>query len=621
MFFEAFKKNHKAKAVAILLTFLGFSGLCFLIHDSGRDLTTFNHLISAVFIILIFITEYDLVRLVIKDGALSKKMLCYGAVFGFIFGTASDIGCQFTLMQMTAPGLKGKALMVLCGLLVSVLLLPFTYRIFRFAEGLYHRKDSAEKKTISPRKTFLISLAVLELFWLPAFLAYYPAVMSYDFNRQFGEAVRGYEFFYEYQPLIHTFLIRMFYLLGVRLGSPAAGFAVFSVLQSLVLASSISAGIAYTMKKRGRGSAIFWLILFALLPFNPVLAISMTKDILFSAVFAFMILIICGMTERSSTLLWILFVLTGIVNILFRNNASYALIFLIPAFLLAGKDLKLKIVTAVLSIVMIASGLGCKTLIRESMGAIPGPEMEKYSVPIVQMVRVIKYQSQNLSPEEYDILRKYVTDIEWGEYNPSIADSPKATISSYNSGAWIGEGNTFVRDYLKLAKAYPNDYFDAWVGLTIGYWYVGDRTYAEMLGYGDDTDYGMLFTFNYSGNEIVPEGIPSHSYLPSAEKMYSHIINGNAFFDWPIISLLMKPAFYFWLFILSVFIALYKRSRKSIAVLAYPLMYLGTMFLGPCVNFRYIYPFIVSLPVILSFVISEKKEVSAKSKAEVASSD
>ncbi|MBQ3852673.1 MAG: hypothetical protein II760_04760, partial [Lachnospiraceae bacterium] len=149
-------------------------------------------------------------------------MLCYGAVFGFIFGTASDIGCQFTLMQMTAPGLKGKALIVLCGLLVSVLLLPFNYRLFRFAEGLYHIKDSAEKKTISPRKTFLISLAVLELFWLPAFLAYYPAVMSYDFNRQFGEAVRGYEFFYEYQPLIHTFLIRMFYLLGVRLGSPAA---------------------------------------------------------------------------------------------------------------------------------------------------------------------------------------------------------------------------------------------------------------------------------------------------------------------------------------------------------------------------------------------------------------
>ena len=159
------------------------------------------------------------------------------------------------------------------------------------------------------------------------------------------------------------------------------------------------------------------------------------------------------------------------------------------------------------------------------------------------------------------------------------------------------------------------------MGLTIGYWYVGDRTYAEMLGYGDDSDYGMLYTFNYSGNEIVPEGIPSHSYLPSAEKMYSHIINGNAFFDWPIVSLLMKPAFYFWLFILSVFIALYKRSIKSIAVLAYPLMYLGTMFLGPCVNFRYIYPFIVSLPVILSFVISEKKEVSAKSKAEVASSD
>jgi len=52
--------------------------------------------------------------------------------------------------------------------------------------------------------------------------------------------------------------------------------------------------------------------------------------------------------------------------------------------------------------------------------------------------------------------------------------------------------------------------------------------------------------------------------------------------------------------------ALYKKSRKSIPVLVYPLFYLMTMFLGPCVNFRYMYPFIVVLPVLASFVLSER---------------
>ena len=90
------------------------------------------------------------------------------------------------------------------------------------------------------------------------------------------------------------------------------------------------------------------------------------------------------------------------------------------------------------------------------------------------------------------------------------------------------------------------------------------------------------------------------------EAWYSHVVNGNSYFNWPVISVLMKPAFWFWLFVYACFAALYKKSRKGLAVLTYPLFYLMTMFLGPCVNFRYMYPFIVILPVLVSFVMSEK---------------
>ena len=62
-----------------------------------------------------------------------------------------------------------------------------------------------------------------------------------------------------------------------------------------------------------------------------------------------------------------------------------------------------------------------------------------------------------------------------------------------------------------------------------------------------------------------------------------------------------------WLFILAIFAALYKRSKYSMAVFAYPLLYFCTMLLGPTVNFRYVYPFIVSLPIMTAFVLSEKK--------------
>ncbi len=612
MFPDAFKKHHKAVIPAILLTFLGYAGLCFLLHDSGKDLGRFGHLLSAFFIILIFITQFGLIRLVAKDGRPSRKMLGFAFVFGALFGIATDLGCQFEISQMTSPGVKGKAVIFLCGLLVSVLLLPFTYRIFRMAEGKYLSKKAPDKKPVSLKKTFLISFALLELFWLPAFLAYYPAIMSYDFNRQFEEAVRGYKWFFEYQPLVHTFLIRIFYLLGVKLGSPAAGMAVFALLQSMILAASVSAGIAFVLKRSGKAAAVIWFLMFALLPYNPVLAISMTKDILFSAFFAFLILILCRMTEKTDMLMCVLLVVTGVINILFRNNASYALMFLIPAFLISQDGIKKKLLTALLALIMVVTGLGCKTLIRTSMDAIPGSEMEKYSVPIVQMVRVIKYQEENLTPEQRAILSRYITDYLWGDYYPWIADGPKSTVSAYNSSAWIGEGNTLIKDYVTIGKAYPNDYFDALIGLTIGYFYVGDRSHAEMLGYGDDSDLGLLYTFNASPNAAMEEGIPSRSFLPSVEKMYSHIVNGNSYYKWPIVSVLMTPAFYFWFFILDLFIVLYKKSRKGIVIFSYPFFYLMTMILGPCVNFRYIYPFIVALPILTAFVFSEKKTEGTK---------
>ena len=64
----------------------------------------------------------------------------------------------------------------------------------------------------------------------------------------------------------------------------------------------------------------------------------MTKDILFSAFFAFLILILCRMTEKTDTLMCVLLVVTGVINILFRNNASYALIFLIFTLVLQTVD-------------------------------------------------------------------------------------------------------------------------------------------------------------------------------------------------------------------------------------------------------------------------------------------
>ena len=602
------KFEKKSELIPVLsLTAAGFTGLCILLKDSGYGQDMFWTLYSILVLGFLFIAESNLYSLMQKDGSVSKRIAKYAFVFGTLFGIATDAGYQFARTEMTLPGLKGKFIIFVTGMLLSAAFLPATYRIFRFVEGLYPLLTVKEEKKIKPGKAFFICLIVLQLFWLPAFLAYYPAIMSYDFNRQFWEAVRGYLFFFEYQPLSHTFLIRMAYLLGLKMGDLAKGMAVLAFFQSMILSSSISAGIVYVYKKSGKKPALFWLVLFALLPFNPVLAISMTKDIIFSAFFAFVILLVCNMKDGVRGLSCVLFFICGIVNILFRNNAPYAMIFLIPAFMLIEKGILKKLLMSLMVLVTIICGLGSKTLIRTTMSAIPGSKTEMFSVPIVQMTRVIKYQRENLTEEQYTILMKYITDFVWGTYNPYIADGPKGQVSLYNEEAWTGDYKALLKDYIILGKAYPNDYLDAFLGLTLGYWFIDDKSHCEMLDYGPDSDMGLLYTFNASFNENIPEGIASHSYLPGVERMYSEIVNGNSYYKWPVISYLMRPAFYMWLFILAIFAALYKRSKYSMAVFAYPLLYFCTMLLGPTVNFRYVYPFIVSLPIMTAFVLSEKK--------------
>ena len=356
----------------------------------------------------------DLLKKEIKNPS-SKKIFAFAYIFGLLFGISLICGHQFSGYEATAPGIKGKALILLCGLGLSFLFLPVTYLLFKMVDRISFAGRVRYFGKIKSKGYFFISWAVIWLCWLPAFLAYYPAIMSYDFNRQFGEAVKGYVWFYEYQPLAHTFLIRMFYLLGLKLGSLSAGMAVFALLQSLILSSAIAAGVSYVYIKTGAFAAAIWTGMFAILPFNPVLAISMTKDILFSAFFAFIILILIKTEEKASPVTYVLFVLIGILNILFRNNAAYALIFLVPAFLISGKNFKKKIICALIAFITVVLGLGCKSFIRESMQAIPGSEMEKYNVPIVQMARVVRYQEENLSDEQAQILRKYLTDDTWGE--------------------------------------------------------------------------------------------------------------------------------------------------------------------------------------------------------------
>ena len=159
-----------------------------------------------------------------------------------------------------------------------------------------------------------------------------------------------------------------------------------------------------------------------------------------------------------------------------------------------------------------------------------------------------------------------------------------------------------LADWVKIGLHYPNEYLDAFLALTSGYWFLDDVSHAEVLGYGEDTNYGLIYTFNVSASAHF-DGIESKSFIPALQKTYQKIINGNSYYSWPIVSILFKPAFYCWILLLVMVSFVYRKEPKKQLMSLFPFVYLLTLFWGPVVNIRYAYPIMVIVPVLFAEVL------------------
>ena len=119
---------------------------------------------------------------------------------------------------------------------------------------------------------------------------------------------------------------------------------------------------------------------------------------------------------------------------------------------------------------------------------------------------------------------------------------------------------------------------------------------------------GILYTYISSEIENVGE-IEHVSKLPWLEKVLERIVSGNEFYHWPILSALFKCAFYFWGLCLMFVIFMFCRRRKHVLFCAFPLLYMGTMLLGPVVQIRYVFPIMLTLPILAAlFCVREQGE-------------
>jgi hypothetical protein len=432
------------------------------------------------------------------------------------------------------------------------------------------------------------------------FLAYYPSVFAYDAEGQLYQVMAG--DYSTHHPLLHTLFLGAFFKLGEQVfGSVSVGMALHSVVQMLLMAGTF----AYTLTVLYRRETSVYLRLlllafYALFPTNSILAISTTKDVLFSALVLLYTLrvyrMLCGdraydivKTGRGEAVSLTLIIM---LMLLMRNNAVYAFVLstlLIAVFWRGDRQLRKKyLLICVMGLCLFAAGnAGLKAVTHAQSGS----PREMLSIPLQQMARTRVKEEETLSEEVRQELDQYLSS-EWvfAAYNPHLADPVKERAVIHDNP--VG----FLRTWIKLGIQHPQTYIDAFLDTTIGYWFLEDQTHAEIYGIGTESGFGYLST----DNRTMPAGyeVVEHSVLPKLRAFLERIVSDNAYQKYPVVRLIFAPAFYWWLLCLCLAVAIYRKKYIFVISVLFLVCYFMTLLLSPTVLIRYMYPFVVTVPAI-----------------------
>lgn len=321
---------------------------------------------------------------------------------------------------------------------------------------------------------------------------------------------------------------------------------------------------------------------------------STTKDVLFAAFVLLYTLCLyrmaCGRDVRQGGKAQAVYIVAGVLMLLFRNNAVYAFIVSVP-IVYAGLAERKRMYLRMTLLVFALFGI-CAFSLKAVTHAQSGSPREMLSVPLQQMARTRVKAEEEIDPSLRQELEKYIPS-EWvfAAYNPHLADPVKNRAVIHDDPAGL------IKTWIRLGLQHPAIYIDAFLDNSLGLWYLWDTSHAQVYGIGTESGFGYLST----DNRTMPAGfeVEEHSLLPGLRVFMERIVSDNAYGRIPVVRLLFAPALYWWLLYLCLVTALYRKRYREILPVVFLVAYCLTLLLSPTVLVRYIYPLLVTIPVIL----------------------
>ena len=375
----------------------------------------------------------------------------------------------------------------------------FDSRLFRFgfaaatAAGLYFlfaaccralmlllasRRPRLSTAPLSGRQKALCFFLLL-LCWLPWFLYDYPGVMTPDSLSQFSQAT-GLTAYSDHHPLLHTLLFEALYRIGFFLTRNVyMGIAAYTLFQMAVL-PGVETFCLSVLSRLGAPRLLLagWLAFWGLLPYNGIFAVTLWKDVLFSAFLLLytlcLLLLLAGKEPGkegrfSRVPLFLLLALSGWLSCMLRSNGPYVFLFLFPFVLWAFW--RKNRAAALLHLAVLLLAFLVKGPVYDAFGVEKAAFAESLSIPLQQVARVVS-EGRPLTQGQESLIGEVVDVSLIPEYyEPSISDPIKALVS-YNNAAFLeNHKGEFFRLWIELGLSWPGDYIQAFIDQTKGYWF------------------------------------------------------------------------------------------------------------------------------------------------------
>lgn len=536
-----------------------------------------------------------------------------GFLFLFCFLTEANLAKNGNIIWTISYTIKTIAFSIAGGVLGGIAVCRFMYWLLKskYTQPKQDTKTGLKNfyDKVTPLQLFTGSLILIVLAWLPAYLAFYPGICAYDSYIQVSQIESG--SFIDHHPIAHTLLIKGAMWLGEMIaGNVNIGMGLYTFVQLLFLGAVFAWCITF-LKRHGLGLTGLLLvqIICMLYPFNWYMSISVTKDIIFIGFFLLQLL------SLSELMLWekckkssaFLFFVGTVGMILFRNNGQYTFMVLLLFVALAaifGKEHKRWGKLFLLALSGFLSGILLLNLLFQVTDAEQGDRREMLSMPIQQLARVMVYHGGiNVLPEddntltesEKALINDFILDEAYRDYDPHISDPVKRHTNTYVVRYRMKE---FILTYLNLLAKYPGDFLNAALETNAGYLYPGDTSHAYINVSEQRSGLGYVQT-RWEEDTLNDAGIYRDSKFPGLHALLERWADQNAYLKILILRYLFMPGIWLWLYLLLFgFLCIVRKGRLCLP-LTLVLGYYLTLFLGPTVQLRYIYPVMAAYPFIL----------------------